>query len=83
MKTSSPCLRAGLQDLAEAAAAGEEGASAWLCRICLTEPIDTAFVACGHTLCHTCAGAAHAQGGGAGRCTFCRRQSLTVHLHVG
>ena len=43
------------QEVATAAEEGETASSAWLCRICLTDPVDAAMTSCGHMLCRECA----------------------------
>ncbi|KAG0589167.1 hypothetical protein KC19_1G000400 [Ceratodon purpureus] len=45
----------------------EAARSAWTCRICLTNEVDTIVIPCGHVLCQRCSTALS-------KCPFCRRQ---------
>lgn len=55
------------QERADAAQKESEAAkSAWTCRVCISNEVDTIVVPCGHVLCHRCSAAVT-------RCPFCRR----------
>lgn len=58
----------GAQERAETAVRDAEAArTAWTCRVCLTNEVDTIVVPCGHVLCQRCSSAVT-------RCPFCRHQ---------
>ncbi|CAM6095372.1 unnamed protein product [Calypogeia fissa] len=55
------------QERADAALKEVEAArTAWTCRVCINNEVDTIVVPCGHVLCHRCSAAVT-------RCPFCRR----------
>lgn len=55
------------QEKSETASKEAEAAkTAWMCRVCLANEVDTVVTPCGHVLCQRCSAAVS-------RCPFCRR----------